>query len=71
MYQLEVLKYKLTEKLVDFFAQLENKCKISSLSTKYQFNILKKQSQNNITESFKSIIEDITLREASKIPYTI
>ncbi len=69
MSQLEVLSYKLAEKLVYLFAQLENKYKIFSLSTKYQFNQLKKQLQNSITESFKTIIENITLREESKIIY--
>ena len=67
--QLEALSNKLTEELVDFVAQLENKYHISSLSSKYHYNVLKNQSKNNITKSFKPIIEDIIYREASKIFY--
>lgn len=65
--QLENISNKLTEKMIDFLAKLEAKYHISSLSSKYNYNQLKRQARINTIKDFKPVIEDIIYREISKI----
>jgi len=65
--QLEQISNVLTEDLVDFVARLETKYQISSLSSKYNHNELKRQAKNIIIKNFKPILDDIIYREISQI----
>ena len=65
--QLEIISTSLTEELVDFVARLEGNYKISTLSSKYHYNELKRHAKNNINKNFKPIIEDIIFRKISQI----
>ena len=56
---LENISNKLAEELVDFVHSLEAKYQVSTLSSKYNYNELKRQAKNGINREFKSIIEDI------------
>jgi len=66
---LENISNKLAEELVDFVHSLEAKYQVSTLSSKYNYNELKRQAKNGINREFKNIIEDIIYREISKIIY--
>ena len=65
--QLEPISNILTEDLVDFVAKLETKYQISSLSSKYNHNELKRQTKNAIMKYFKPVLDDIIYREISQI----
>ena len=66
---LENISNKLAEELVDFVHNLETKYQVSNLSSKYNYNELKRQAKNGINKDFKIVIEDIIYREISKIIY--
>ena len=65
----ENISNKLAENLVDFVHNLEAKYQVSNLSSKYNYNELKRQAKNGINKDFKIVIEDIIYREISKIIY--
>ena len=67
--QLEPISSALTEDLVDFVSDLENKNQISSLSSKYNYNELKRQAKNGIIKNLKPVLEDIIYRGISQIIY--
>ena len=52
--QLESISNVLTEDLVDFVSRLETKFQISSLSSKYNHNELKRQAKNAIALKFQA-----------------
>lgn len=65
--QLEPISSALTEDLVDFVSDLENRNQISNLSSKYNYNELKRQAKNGIIKNLKPVLEDIIYREISQI----
>lgn len=65
--QLEPISSALTEDLVDFVSNLENKNQISNLSSKYNYNELKRQAKNGIIKNLKPVLEDIIYRGISQI----
>ena len=64
--KLDNISNKLTEKLVDFVAQLDAKYKITYLSAKYHYNELKRLAKKNIITNLKPIIEYNIYKEISK-----
>ena len=64
---LDDISNKLSEELIDFVSKIETKYKVSSLSSKYNYNELKRQSKNCIMNNFKPILEDIIYRDLSLI----
>ena len=65
--QIEPISNTLTEEMVDFVSSLENKYEISSLSSKYNYNELKRQIKIIIIKNFKPSLEEIIYREISQI----
>ena len=59
---LDNISNSLTEELVDFVNKLENKYQVSSLSSKYNYNELKRQAKAFINYNFKPKFEDIIYR---------
>ena len=64
---LDNISNNLSEKLIDFVFRIETKYKVSSLSSKYNYNELKRQSKNFIINNFKPKLEDIVYRDLSLI----
>ena len=65
--QSEKTANNLAEELIDYVSKLETKYQISNLSSKYNYNELKRQAKINIIKIFKPVIEDIIYREISQI----
>ena len=67
MSQFDTIANNLSEELIDFVSKLETKYQISSLSSKYNYNELKRQAKNVINKKFKPEIDDNIYREMSLI----
>ena len=65
--QFDTIANNLSEELIDFVSKLETKYQISSLSSKYNYNELKRQAKNVINKKFKPEIDDYIYREMSLI----
>ena len=64
--KLEQLSNQLSEKLVDFVAQLDFKYNITYLSSKYNYNQLKRNARDGIYWNLKPILEANIYSEMSK-----
>ena len=57
----------LAEEFIDYVHEFENCYQISTLSSKYNYNELKRLAKNCIIKDFKPLIIDVLLREISQI----
>ena len=65
--KLDNISSNLSKEFIDFVSMIETKYKISSLSSKYNYNELKRQAENLIMNIFKPVLEDIIYRDLSLI----